>query len=187
MPHQAGGPADPVADVVLVAGDQGIKARVSVRGDETTVETGGREIRFRLEQVGPTAWRLVDQDGAAHMIRSVENAGVRWLHIDGEIVAVRAVEASTRRARAARGPEGLEAPMPGAVAQVAVREGDAVAAGQPIVIIEAMKMEHVIRAPRAGRVVALRVRPGDQVEAGAVVAELRSADAPPEEPAEPSP
>jgi biotin carboxyl carrier protein len=176
-----------MADVVLLVGDQRLQARVTARGDETTVQIGGREIRLRVEQVGPTTWRLADQDGAAHMIRSVEHAGVRWLHMDGEILAVRAVETSTRRARAARRPEGLEAPMPGAVTQVAVREGDAVAAGQPIVIMEAMKMEHVIRAPHAGRVVALRVRPGEQVEAGAVVAELQSADAPLQEPEEPSP
>lgn len=76
--------------------------------------------------------------------------------------------------------------MPGAVTQVSAREGDTVAAGQAIVTIEAMKMEHVIRAPHAGRIVALRVRPGEQVEAGAVVAELQAAGAPAEEPEKPA-
>jgi biotin carboxyl carrier protein len=60
-----------------------------------------------------------------------------------------------------------------------VSEGEIVTAGQPIVVVEAMKMEHVIRAPHAGRVIALRVRQGEQVEAGAVVAELQAADAAP--------
>jgi biotin carboxyl carrier protein len=69
--------------------------------------------------------------------------------------------------------------MPGTVTRVAVSEGETVTAGQPIVVVEAMKMEHVIRAPHAGRVVALRVRQGEQVEAGAVVAELQSAGAAP--------
>jgi hypothetical protein len=59
--------------------------------------------------------------------------------------------------------------MPGAVTHVLVREGDAVSPGQPLVIVETMKMEHVIRARRAGRVRALRVREEDQVEAGTVV------------------
>jgi biotin carboxyl carrier protein len=72
--------------------------------------------------------------------------------------------------------------MPGTVTQVAVREGDSVAAGQAIAVVEAMKMEHVIRAPQAGRVVALRVRAGDQVNAGAIVAELQSSGAPADEP-----
>jgi 3-methylcrotonyl-CoA carboxylase alpha subunit len=166
-----------MADLVLLAGDRRIEAHVATRGDETTVRIGGREFRLRLEQLGPATWRITGEDGAAHLARSVEHAGTRWLHIDGEILAVRLAGAAARAKAGARRPEALEAPMPGAVTQVAVREGEAVAAGQVIVIIEAMKMEHVIRAPHAGTVVTLRVRQGEQVEAGAVVAELRSSGA----------
>jgi acetyl-CoA/propionyl-CoA carboxylase, biotin carboxylase, biotin carboxyl carrier protein len=139
-----------------------------------------------VERLGPTTWRIVDEAGTAHLVRAVQHAGTRWLHVDGEILAVRAAEAVRPRARAAQGTESLEAPMPGAVTQVAVQEGDAVVAGQPILIIEAMKMEHVIRAPRAGRVTALRVRPGEQVEAGAIVAEFESAGAVPNASEEPA-
>jgi 3-methylcrotonyl-CoA carboxylase alpha subunit len=166
-----------MADIVLVAGDRRVEAQVTARGDDVVVRIAGHEVPLRLEPLDSTTWRLAADDGATHILRSVEHAGVLWLHIDGEILAVRFADTAGRRARASRRPEGLEAPMPGAVTQVAVREGDTVGAGQPIVIIEAMKMEHVIRAPHAGRVVALRVRPGDQVEAGAVVAELQSAGA----------
>ena len=74
----------------------------------------------------------------------------------------------------------LSAPMPGSVTQVLVRAGDAVTPGQPLVIIEAMKMEHVIRAPRVGRVHAVHIRPGDQVEGGATLVDL--APEPPEAP-----
>jgi 3-methylcrotonyl-CoA carboxylase alpha subunit len=185
MSRPAGGSAARVAEVVLVAGDHRIEAQVTASGGETIVQIRGREIRLHLEQVGPAVWRVTDQDGAAHITRAIESAGVLWLHIDGEILAVRPEEAGARRARTPHRPEGLEAPMPGAVTQVAVAEGEAVAAGQPIVIIEAMKMEHVIRAPHAGRIVALRVRPGEQVEAGAVVAELQSAESSADAPEEP--
>ena len=66
----------------------------------------------------------------------------------------------------------LRASMNGRVVAVLVAVGDTVAAGQPIVTLEAMKMEHVHAAPSAGRVTALHVKTGDQVAAGRVVAEL---------------
>jgi acyl-CoA carboxylase subunit alpha len=64
----------------------------------------------------------------------------------------------------------LVAPMPGTVIRVQASVGDQVRPGQPIVAIEAMKMEHVIAAPAAGRLTELRVATGDQVGAGTVVA-----------------
>ena len=164
-----------MAEIVLLTGGRRVEAEVSPQGDDVTVRIAGREIRLQLRRLGPTTWRVVGEDGVARIARSVEHAGTRWLHVGGETLAVRVGDSAPRRASARR-PEGLEAPMPGAVTQVAVSEGEVVAAGQPIVIVEAMKMEHVIRAPHAGRVVALRVRQGEQVEAGAVVAELQSAD-----------
>ena len=166
----------PVADIVLLTDGRRIEARVSPHGDDATVRIAGREVRLQLERLGPTIWRVVGEDGIARIARSVEHAGTRWLHMSGETLAVRIGDAVPRRPAASR-PEGLEAPMPGAVTQVAVTEGEIVTAGQPIVIVEAMKMEHVIRAPHAGRVVALRVRQGQQVEAGAIVAELQSTGA----------
>jgi biotin carboxyl carrier protein len=56
--------------------------------------------------------------------------------------------------------------MPGKVVAVLAQAGDTVAAGQGIVVIEAMKMENELPAPRDGRLAAVRVRPGDTVEAG---------------------
>jgi propionyl-CoA carboxylase alpha chain len=64
----------------------------------------------------------------------------------------------------------LVAPMPGLVKQVCVAVGDRVAEGDALVVLEAMKMEQVIRAPRAGRVASLGAAAGDQVEAGLVLA-----------------
>ncbi len=165
-----------VPDIVLLADGRRIEASVSTQGNDTAVRIAGREVRLRLQRLGPTIWRVVGEDGVARVARSVEHAGTRWLHVGGETLAVRIGDAVPPRPAANR-PEGLETPMPGAVTQVAVTEGEIVAAGQPIVIVEAMKMEHVIRAPHAGRVVALRVRQGEQVEAGAVVAELQSTGA----------
>ena len=61
----------------------------------------------------------------------------------------------------------LTAPMPGAIIQVMVEEGDAVAQGDALMILEAMKMEHTITAPRDGLVERIGYGVGDQVEEGA--------------------
>ncbi|WP_448640305.1 carboxyl transferase domain-containing protein [Geodermatophilus sp. URMC 63] len=64
----------------------------------------------------------------------------------------------------------VTAPLSGAVVEVAAGEGDAVAAGAPVVVLEAMKMEHVVIAPAGGVLTGLAVRVGDVVTAGAVLA-----------------
>jgi biotin-dependent carboxylase-like uncharacterized protein len=69
------------------------------------------------------------------------------------------------------------AAMPGVVVSVAVRAGDVVAAGQPLVVLEAMKMQNPVRAPRGGRVARVLVAAGAQVEGGAALVELEDADA----------
>ncbi len=67
---------------------------------------------------------------------------------------------------AASGTQRIIAPMPGKVLRVLVRPGDEVAARQPLVVVEAMKMENELSAARAGRVKDVAVEPGVSVEAG---------------------
>jgi biotin carboxyl carrier protein len=70
---------------------------------------------------------------------------------------------------AARGTQRILAPMPGKVVRVLVHTGDAVRASQPLVVVEAMKMENELRAGQDGRVAAIHVQEGASVEAGALV------------------
>jgi propionyl-CoA carboxylase alpha chain len=72
----------------------------------------------------------------------------------------------------------LLAPMPGTVARLAVATGDRVSAGQPLLWLEAMKMEHVISAPAAGIVADLPVAVGQQVEVGSVLAVVKPEEHP---------
>ena len=67
------------------------------------------------------------------------------------------------------GPQRLAAPMPGKVVRVLVNSGDRVAARQPVVVVEAMKMENELRASREGTVAEIHVREGMSVEAGALL------------------
>ncbi|SNS36618.1 propionyl-CoA carboxylase alpha chain [Streptosporangium subroseum] len=73
-------------------------------------------------------------------------------------------------------PGSLLAPMPGTVLRVDVKPGDPVGAGQVVMVLEAMKMEHRITAPTSGTVSALNVTPGRQVEAGTVLAVIEERD-----------
>jgi len=65
--------------------------------------------------------------------------------------------------------------MPGVVTRVLVKAGDAVEKGQPLIAIEAMKMEHVIRAPRAGRVAKVAAAQGEMVKGGVALVEMEDA------------
>lgn len=72
----------------------------------------------------------------------------------------------------ASGPSRLTAPIPGKVVAVKAAAGDEVAAGQPLVVLEAMKMENELAAEQPGRVVAVHVAGGDTVESGQLLIEL---------------
>jgi pyruvate carboxylase subunit A/propionyl-CoA carboxylase alpha chain len=68
----------------------------------------------------------------------------------------------------------LLAPMPGSVLRVGAAKGDTVTAGQPLIWLEAMKMEHTVTAPSNGVLVELTVAPGQQVDVGAVLARVQA-------------
>ncbi|MFE4356603.1 acetyl/propionyl/methylcrotonyl-CoA carboxylase subunit alpha [Kitasatospora sp. NPDC056800] len=74
-------------------------------------------------------------------------------------------------------PGALLAPMPGTVVRVAAAVGDTVTAGRPLLVLEAMKMEHRVVAPVDGTLVELRATPGRQVETGTLLAVVRPTEA----------
>jgi propionyl-CoA carboxylase alpha chain len=77
-------------------------------------------------------------------------------------------------------PGSLLAPMPGSVVRLAVALGDSVTAGQPVLWLEAMKMQHQINAPTDGVIAELPVTQGQQVDVGAVLAVVAAADTGPD-------
>ena len=82
--------------------------------------------------------------------------------------------AQARQQADAGNPAHIAAPMPGMIVTVAVKPGQAVKAGDPLVSVEAMKMETQIRAEQDGVVKAAHVRPGDTVAARDLLVEMRS-------------
>ncbi|MFI1165229.1 biotin carboxylase N-terminal domain-containing protein [Streptomyces sp. NPDC020801] len=116
----------------------------------------------------------VTLDGVRHTFHRAAD----WLGRDGDAWHVRdhdPVAASLTRA-AHSGADSLTAPMPGTVTVVKVAVGDEVAAGQSLLVVEAMKMEHVISAPHAGTVTELDVAPGTTVAMDQVLAVIAPHD-----------
>ena len=115
-------------------------------------------------------------------VEAVLADGVVHVDVEGRSVAIRPAPPPDvdRAARAAAahahvgGAAEVVAPMPGSVLAVHVGVGDTVAAGDPIVTLEAMKMEHVVVASAPGLVAELVVRPGDQVTRGATLATIEA-------------
>jgi acetyl-CoA/propionyl-CoA carboxylase biotin carboxyl carrier protein len=71
----------------------------------------------------------------------------------------------------------VRSPMPGTVIAVAVGKGDMVSAGQPVAIVEAMKMEHTLTAPFGGVVADVHVQPGSSVALDQLVVSIEASDA----------
>ncbi|GAA3068623.1 acetyl-CoA carboxylase biotin carboxylase subunit [Streptomyces glomeratus] len=139
-----------------------------------------RPVAFSLRvsdpvEYAPRGTHTVTEDSVAVVLDGVRHTFRRagdWLGRDGDTWHVRdhdPVAASLTRA-AHSGTESLTAPMPGTVTVVKVAVGDEVAAGQSLLVVEAMKMEHVISAPHAGTVTELDVTPGTTVAMDQVLA-----------------
>ncbi len=107
-------------------------------------------------------------DGVRHTFHRAGD----WLGRDGEAWHVRDHDpvAASLTGAAHAGADSLTAPMPGTVTVVKVAVGDEVTAGQSLLVVEAMKMEHVISAPHAGTVAELDVTPGATVAMDQVLA-----------------
>ncbi|MGW3203270.1 acetyl/propionyl/methylcrotonyl-CoA carboxylase subunit alpha [Streptomyces sp. NPDC001135] len=116
----------------------------------------------------------VTLDGVRHAFHRAGD----WIGRDGDTWHVHdhdPVAASLTRSGHA-GADSLTAPMPGTVTVVKVAVGDEVAAGQSLLVVEAMKMEHVISAPHAGTVAELDVTPGTTVAMDQVLAVIAPHD-----------
>ena len=119
--------------------------------------------------------------GESHETAVVRVAdGVYSVNWRGDSYAVELVDPLTHLAEVSRGEAGkqgrkiVKAYMPGRVVEVRVAVGDPVEAGQPMVVLEAMKMQNEIQAERAGRVVRVFVTAGEAVEGGDPLVEVES-------------
>lgn len=162
------------------------------------IEIDGRTRAVSVERIDSGRYRVV-VDGTAHVVNAARvdgfglsllleggNARSREVQVApfgaaGELLAViegRAVAVTVNGRRSRRGADAqgqsagerpVLAPMPGRIVRVLVGAGDEVVARQPLVVVEAMKMENELRAPKAGIVKEVTVSAGMSVDAGRVL------------------
>ncbi|WP_344374673.1 acetyl/propionyl/methylcrotonyl-CoA carboxylase subunit alpha [Agromyces tropicus] len=175
----ADGAGDPLSDVARAARER------DARAGAASAHAWQRDRGWRI------AARPAPDGSGARVARALADAdvatdadGTVWVHLDGRTAAFPATDRRTaldaRLAMLERGGNAdpdLRAPMPGSVTTLLVADGDHVAAGQAVLAIEAMKMEHRVTAAVAG-VARLRVAVGDQVARDQVVASVESAASP---------
>lgn len=157
--------------------------RVRVNGIESNLEIQqeGEFCRFRygaeqerlasVRDVEPNVYSII-LDGRTYEAK-VEGDTV---NVSGHRFSVDIIDPRRwTRKSAGEGREGraeISALMPGKVVRLLVEPGDLVAAGQGMVVVEAMKMQNEIKAPKAGRVASLAVREGASVNAGEILATI---------------
>ena len=122
---------------------------------------------------GDRLW-FVEHGGHLRRARVTSAAGKTWVLSEGLLLAL-VEEPRFAEAGAALAAGALVAPMPGKVVKVLASVGQEVAAGAPLVVLEAMKMEHTVRATEAGIVRAVHVVVGDQVDGDRLLAVVTAA------------
>ncbi|WP_448639256.1 ATP-binding protein [Geodermatophilus sp. URMC 63] len=132
----------------------------TVDRDRHRVELDGRVVEVEVDRLGPLEARLI-VGGRRYSVVAAEAPGSSLVEVEGETH------------RVSRDVGGIvRAPAPAVVVAVRVAPGDEVAAGQPVAVLESMKMETAVRAPFAGRVREVRAAVNSQVDAGAPLLSL---------------
>jgi biotin carboxyl carrier protein len=144
---------------------------ISRDGDTIRVRVGDREL---AAEFAPNAdgGGILAIDGRRYPVYSARRKVSIFVAVGPASFEFKPAQASARRRGRGLAAAEITAPMPGKVLKVMVRDGDLVEAGQPLVVIEAMKMETTLAAESAARVKRVRVAEGDTVDHGAVLIEL---------------
>ena len=142
------------------------------RDGSYTVATDGRQGRFEIEQLDSDVIRF-RHDGVMDSAKFLRDGDQLHIQHRGIPLTVSDLTLAAPKAAASNGGDGkVRAALNGRVVAVLVKPGDRVAAGQPVMTLEAMKMEHVHKAGIDGVVAAIDVAEGEQVTTGRIVAEI---------------
>lgn len=135
------------------------------------VSIGERTYHVQLQRAADGALTFLI-DGQPHHALVAQDGSQRWVALAAQLYTFTKVEKSTRRRAHSQAEHNLTAAMPGQVIKVLVSQGDVVAHGQALLVLEAMKMEVRVSAPYAGIVSKLLCGVGQIVERGQPLLEL---------------
>jgi biotin carboxyl carrier protein len=161
--------------IYLEMGGQQRKVRLERDAEERyRVWLDGEPVEADAQLLRPGVLSLI-LDGRAHRVVLEEAVEETAVHVGRERFAYRVNDPRSLRSRrrgseSGDGPATLKASMPGRVVRVVHAQGDAVAVGQGVLVIEAMKMQNEVKSPKDGTVMQLMVAAGDTVSAGQVLA-----------------
>lgn len=142
------------------------------RDGSYTVVAGGRQDRFEIDRLDSDAIRF-RHDGVTDSAKFLRDGERLYVQHRGIPLAVTDLTLAAPKAAASNGGDGkVRAALNGRVVAVLVKPGDRVTAGQPVMTLEAMKMEHVHKAGIDGVVATIEVAEGEQVTTGRIVAEI---------------
>ncbi|MHC4550564.1 MAG: acyl-CoA carboxylase biotin carboxyl carrier protein subunit [Planctomycetota bacterium] len=160
-------------------GEREYECRLEAHDDELFVEVGGTRYCADLRHIPRSHAYSLLLDGRSYefTLHETEEAielsgGAGLFQVQVEDARTHAARAKTVHARAPGAVRSLKAVMPGIVREVRVAPGDVAAKGDPLLILEAMKMQNEIRADHPGTVTAVHVAAGDTVEKGAKLVDL---------------
>jgi biotin carboxyl carrier protein len=140
-------------------------------GDTIRVRIGDRELAAKFTP-NADGGGILAIDGGRYRIFAARRKDSIFVSVGPASFEFKPAEAAARRRARGLAAAEITAPMPGKVLKVLVREGDLVEAGQPLVVLEAMKMETTLAAESAALVKHVRVEEGQTVDHGAVLLEL---------------
>ena len=152
-------------------GNEAVTVRVEKSGAGYTVTVNGQV--FNVTATPKPGELALTIDGRRRTAYVANDGARRWVAFDSQpfVLTVPQAQKKTRRGKAS-GHESLEAQMPGLVRKVLVADGEGVAQGQVLLVLEAMKMEIRVSAPHAGVVEKILVREGETVGRGRILIEL---------------
>lgn len=151
-----------------------VTAHVGREGHRMTVSVLGETFGFNCAHFdGPVL--TFSQDGARQRLFAEVDAAHVTLITDASTLTIKRHARDGGADDDTDGPGTIVAPMPGKILEVKVANGEAVERGQPLLVMEAMKMEQTISAPRDGVVAGLSLKDGDQVADGAILLTIEDA------------
>jgi biotin carboxyl carrier protein len=158
-----------------------VKLETLIHGRAGVIEINGAAFRYQREDgefvEGEFSLQPLDSGSFSILIDGsvyrVAPGAPGELVVNGSPIPIQLFDPRALRARkssaSAEGRLEIAAAMPGKVVQLLAAEGDAVEAGQSLLVVEAMKMQNEVKSPKTGRVVEVRAKPGAAVAAGDVL------------------